>query len=170
MVRKFYKLFVVPLVILFILFMSGCQKFDSFVEGEYVSINEVDNEIISKIRLDLCRIDRITYSKANGVNVVCDSDKSGVERFFSFELYLYVDELGEYCKIDLTDFKHTNINHSPNYYCYPVDKDAGYNISSISFWTARRFGTGISDKGVSVMISQNDTAYMYELSLTNNIE
>ena len=167
MIRKFNKLFVVPLVILFILFMSGCQKFDSFVEGEYVSTNEVDNEIISKVRLELNRINRITYSEANGVNVVCDSDKSGVERFFSFELYLYVDELGEYCRIDLTDFKHTNINHSPNYYCYPVDKDASYNISSIIF----EFYVGPhGDNCFKFFIDQNDTTYMYELSLTNNIE
>lgn len=159
MIRKFNKLFVVPLVIIFILLMSGCQKFDSFIAGEYVSINEVDNEIISKMRLELYNIDRKTYLEANGVNVVCDFTKSGADKYFSFDLYLYVDELSEYCKIDLTDFK--NENHTPTYYCYPADKDASYNISSITFW----FDEGPYDNWFIIVTHQNDTEYIYNCDL-----
>lgn len=157
-------------VILFSLFLSACQpKFDSFVEGEYVTTNEVDNDIISKIRLELYNIDEQTYSKSNGVNVVCDFTKSGADKYFSFNLYLFVDELGEYCKIDLTNFEH--LSHAPTYYCYPADKEVSsaisgiYNISAIAF----EYSIGKYDTCFDVLLRQNGIEYYYQLSLVDNI-
>lgn len=89
MIHKFNKIFLVLGVIVFSLFMSGCQPtFDSFVAGEYVSTDEVENDIISKIKLELSNIDEQTYLDANGVNVVWDFTKSGADKYFSFDLYL----------------------------------------------------------------------------------
>lgn len=165
MIRKFNKLFIILGVILFSLFISGCQpKFDSFIAGEYVSTNEVDNDIISKIKIELNHIDEQTYSEANGVNVVCDFTQSGADQYFSFNLYLFVDELDEYCKIDLTDFEH--LSHSPTYYCCPADKDASYNISSITFW----YAIGPYDKFFTVVIKQNGIEYQYRVSIAVSIE
>ncbi|MCH5142208.1 MAG: hypothetical protein J1G07_00620 [Clostridiales bacterium] len=162
MISKFNKLFLALAVIIFSISISGCQKFDSFIEGEYVSTDEVDNDIISKIRLELYHIDEQTYLNANGVNVVWDFTKSGADQYFSFNLYLYVDELGEYCKMDLTDFKHSS--HSPTYYCYPTDKDASYNINAITFW----FTIGPYDPFFMILLHQNGMEYYYQISLINN--
>ena len=157
------KIWLVLGVILFSLFLSACQpEFDSFVEGEYVTANEVDNAIISKIRLELYNIDEQTYSEANGVNVVCDFTKSGADKYFSFDLYLFVNELDEYCKIDLTDFEH--LSHAPTYFCNPVDKDASYNISGITFWF-----DGLPNAIFTVVMKQNDMEYIYQISLVDNI-
>lgn len=156
-------------VILFSLLLSACQpKFDSFVEGEYVTTNEVDNAIISKIRLELYNIDEQTYSEANGVNVVWDFTKSGADQYFAFDLYLFVNELDEYCKIDLTDFEH--LSHSPTYYCFPACKEASsniseiYNISAITFWF-----DGVPNAIFTVVIRQNGMEYIYQISLADNI-
>lgn len=150
-------------VILFSLFLSACQpKFDSFIEGEYVSTDEVDNDIISKFKLELYHIDKQTYSEANGVNVVCDFTKSGADQYFSFDLYLFVNESDQYCKIDLTDFEH--LSQAPTYFCNPADKEASFNISSITFWF-----DGVPNAIFTVVINQNGMEYIYQISLADNI-
>lgn len=150
-------------VVFICLFLGACRiNFDSFVEGDYVTEEEVDNDMISKIRLELYRIDRQTYTEANGVNVVCDFTKSGKDKYFSFDLYLFVDELDGYCKMDLTDFEH--LSHAPTYYCNPADKDKNYGISGITFsFHATPHAT------FTVVIKQNGIEYIYTLSLVDNI-
>ncbi len=176
MIRKFYKLFFVLGVILFSFSVSGCKpKYDGFVAGEYVS-TEVKRHVLkgpedwafSEIKLNLNNIDRKTYSEASGVNVICDATKSGDDRYFSFELYVYVDELGEYCKIDLADF-HCQKGASQTYYCYPIDRKASYNISAVTF---------IYDKPYMILIHQgsayesekNYVESYYRISPKNNNE
>lgn len=163
-IRKFSSFFI-PSLILIAFFMGGCSpKFDSFIEGEYISTNEVENDMISKIKLDLYHIDEQTYIEANGVNVVSDFTRSGEDQYFSFDLYFYIDELEEYRKIDLTNFEHES--HAYTYYCYSVDKEASYQIYAITFW----FVAGAYDTWFEVWFSQNGVEYGYQATLVANIE
>lgn len=150
-------------VVFICLFLGACRvHFDSFVEGDYVTAEEVDNDIIPNIRLELYRIDRQAYTEADGVNVVCDFTKSGKDKYFSFSLYLFVNELDGYIKIDLTNFEH--LSHAPTYYCSPVDRDNDYGIGGFTFWFY-----AIPHAAFTVVMKQNGTEYIYTLSLIDTL-
>lgn len=148
--------------LLFCLTAGGCAQRLSFVEGEYASIDEVADAAFSKVKLELYNIDKQRYSKANGVNVICDVTKSGDEKYFSFDLYLYVDKLNEYRKVNVNELEY--VGGSPQVYkSYPSDGN-GYIVSGTSY---KIDGIVFEYQSiVTVTVCQNETEYYcYRISL-----
>lgn len=151
--KKYIRLFLFASIIFCIIVLSGCQlTLDNFVDGQYISINEVNNEMFSKIKLELHQIDEEKYFSSNDINVIRDVSITEYNKYFSFELYVYLSKSDEYVKINLTNF-FPDAGTPQIYYAYPIEDQENYNIESITFMYNHK----------KIMISQNGTDYYYEI-------
>lgn len=140
------------------------SKYSSITEGEYISEideNKVDKYPFSKLKLRIYNIDKQTYLDSNGINVFCDYTKgSNEQQYYSFELFLYVNELEDYLKINLPELEH--IERCVQVYASsPVNSEDCFNIRSITFWYSRPY---------EVIIAQNNEhqsydSYTYKITL-----
>lgn len=55
--NKIIRLFLSVITVMLSISLSGCIIRNNFVDGQYISTNEVGNEIIPKIKLELHQID-----------------------------------------------------------------------------------------------------------------
>ena len=139
------KILVSLFLLVFALCLAGCEStLSNFVDGQYISTNEVDNEMFSKIKLELYQIDDEKYLSSKGINVIHDISITEYDKYFSFELYLYLNEINEYVKINLTDF-YPDKGSPQIYYAYTIKGEENYNIESITFMYNHK----------KIMISQN---------------
>ena len=170
---KLNKLFFGLSMIIISQLVTGCTTtFDSFIEGTYIStegnldseLNEGKEEIISGIKLELYHISAKTYSEANGINVVKDTTKSDESQYFSYNLYLYIDEFEDYYKIYLIDIE--GDVHTPTYHCHTIDKDASYNVNGISF----TFMLGRYDTWFEFWFKIDGVLYSFNAYLVENNE
>ena len=137
------------------LFCTGCQiTLNNFIDGQYFSTNEVDNNIFSKIKLELHQIDEEKYLSSNGVNVIRDISIIEYNKYFSFELYIYLDEVEEYKIINLNNF-YPDEGSPQLYYAYTIKDNENYGITGITFMYNHK----------KIMISHNEKDYYYEISL-----
>lgn len=147
------KIFASMFLLVFGLCLVGCEStLSNFVDGQYISTNEVDNELFSKIKLELYQIDDEKYLSSKGINVIHDISITEYDKYFSFELYLYLNEINEYVKINLTDF-YPDKGSPQIYYAYTIKGEENYNIESITFMYNHK----------KIMISQNGIDYYYDI-------
>ena len=152
--NKIIRIFLSMITIILSISLSGCIKRNSFVDGQYISTNEVGNEIIPKIKLELHQIDEEKYISSNGINVIQDISITRYKKYFSFELYLYINNINDYVKINLTDFK--PVLGAPQIYdISPVKDEENYNISFIS----------LMYNDTRILIVQNKVQYRYEIAI-----
>lgn len=67
-------------------------------------------------------------------------------------MYLYLNEIDEYVKINLTDF-YQDVASPQIYYAYPIKGEENYNIEGITLLYNHK----------KIMISQNGVDYYYEI-------
>ena len=147
------KILVSMFLLVFGLCLVGCDStLSNFGDGQYISTNEVDNELFSKIKLELYQIDDEKYLSSKGINVIQDISITEYDKYFSFELYLYLNEINEYVKINLTDF-YPDKGSPQIYYAYTIKGEENYNIESITFMYNHK----------KIMISQNGIDYYYDI-------
>ena len=147
------KILVSMFLLVFGLCLVGCESTLSyFIDGQYISTNEVDNELFSKIKLELYQIDDEKYLSSKGINVIQDISITEYDKYFSFKLYLYLNEINEYVKINLTDF-YPDKGSPQVYYAYTIKGEENYNIESITFMYNHK----------KIMISQNGIDYYYDI-------
>ena len=147
------KILVSMFLLVFGLCLVGCDStLSNFGDGQYISTNEVDNELFSKIKLELYQIDDEKYLSSKGINVIHDISITEYDKYFSFELYLYLNEINEYVKINLTDF-YPDKGSPQIYYAYTIKGEENYNIESITFMYNHK----------KIMISQNGIDYYYDI-------
>ena len=79
------KILVSMFLLVFGLCLVGCESTLSyFIDGQYISTNEVDNELFSKIKLELYQIDDEKYLSSKGINVIHDISITEYNKYFSF--------------------------------------------------------------------------------------
>ena len=67
-------------------------------------------------------------------------------------MYLYLNEINEYVKINLTDF-YPDKGSPQIYYAYTIKGEENYNIESITFMYNHK----------KILISQNEIDYYYDI-------
>ena len=162
--RKF--LICVSLMLLpFCLSLGGCVKRNPLIEGEYVSSDKIENPVFPKIKLELYHLNAQSYAEANGKNVICDVTQSGDEKYFSFDLYLYIEELNEYRKLDVNEFEY--MGGSPQIYHSYSSDESGYSVNGTDYKI-----TQISfeyQSQMTIVIYHNDGEYsIYNMLFVNN--
>lgn len=100
------------LLIFIILTITGCTEKKCLVEGTYESNDSAVNYSISKAQYILKEITEETYILANSENVIEDSAYSNNQKYYSFNLYFFLDYLNSYVRIDTHSFKYVGGSHS----------------------------------------------------------
>ncbi|MDE7296248.1 MAG: hypothetical protein K2N84_03180 [Clostridia bacterium] len=89
----------------------------------------IENVLFSDMKLVLTEIDKKTFDEAEGVNVICDEASSKRLKYFSFELYVFIEEENDFFKIDIIDFRQPK--GTPQYCCETVDSQESFGITSL---------------------------------------
>lgn len=161
-VRTILILCIAALLTASLSFLSGCvPSGDPFIEGTYITNKDRDNSTISdipEIMLRLTEIDEETFKNADGQNVIEEYRSSEEIRYFSFELFLYAEELGDYQQIDTTGFYRQK--GAPQTYYGDIDESQkAFGISGFTF----NYNTPIN-----IVIFREGNEYIYYLSLQNS--
>ena len=187
--KRFSKIFILFGVIFFILCIGGCFRSRSYTleEGEYFSVDssfghnskkddslnssgiENDSDIFySKVKVQLCSINKQTYLNSNGINVIYDAiEETESLKYYSFSLHVYIDESDEFCKIDLAEFECVQFGdpHIPPYYVtHPIDETNNCDIDEVQF----SYNT-LQFRGWNIIIIKGEQSEVYNLSKYSSI-
>lgn len=109
------KIMAFGLLTLSLLIITSCAvKNNCLVEGTYESIDSTESYPISQAKYILKEITEETYNSANSVNVIEDYTYSNNHKYYSFDLFFFLDFSNSYIRIDTHSFKY--VSGSPSLY------------------------------------------------------
>lgn len=143
---------------------------DPLEKGTYYWEIIVENQEapFSNVKLVLAEIDKEAFEQADGVNVILDESPSATRKYYSFELYVFVEEVNDFIPIDIVGFK--NAEATPVYFCQTVNPSGSNGIMEIDLTVTNGFSVfysiwlGISCKN-ELNEEVNSKSYTYQLRL-----
>lgn len=144
--KKIFSCFCVLAVCVCMLFVSACRHDPKpLVEGTYLweNVLKIQEMPFSQIKLDLAEIDKEAFDEAEGVNVGCAdlSSQDSTEKepiaqeltYFSFRLYVFLEEENDYVQIDVVNFKQMEEGISNHF--DTLDSSKSYGITDMEFYS-----------------------------------
>lgn len=129
MYRKIQKIFIVLVMILFSIIITGCISLRHLKEGIYISNNNIENSEFTKSKYIITEIDKNKFNESNNINVFIDAASSNLNpRYLLIELYLYSIDTNEFELVTLSNIHH--MGGTPDQYtmdAYLKINDKEYN-------------------------------------------
>lgn len=139
--------------------LSGCNAPKTpFIEGTYVT-SEVDGSCnISKLKLNLTEVDKDAFQNADGRNVIEAYVSAKESHYYAFELFLYVDDVGDYRQLDIIGFERQK-GAPHTYYGRIESSQDDLGVSGFTF---------IYAEPIQVLLYQNGSECRFYLKLQEN--
>jgi len=144
--KKIFSCFCVLAVCVCMLFVSACRHDPKpLVEGTYLweNVLKIQEMPFPRIKLDLAEIDKEAFDEAEGVNVGCadltpqdSTEKESIAQeltYFSFRLYVFLEEENDYVQIDVVNFK--QVEGRRRYQFDTADSSKSYGITDMDFYS-----------------------------------
>lgn len=107
MYRKVQKTFIVLVMILFSIIITGCISLRRLKEGTYISNNNIENSEFTKSKYIITEIDKNKFDESNNINVFIDAASSSLSpRYLLIELYLYSIDTSKFELVTLSNIHH----------------------------------------------------------------
>ncbi|MDE5547857.1 MAG: hypothetical protein K2J30_02555 [Clostridia bacterium] len=156
--RKYIKCFFALLICSLMLFVSACTpRLKPLTGGTFVweKLSEMEEMPFSNMKLVFSEIDEETFHEAEGVNVICDEASLAEQKYYSFDLYVFLEDENEFFQIDVVDLKKEETKW---WYCgVTADSAKSYGIVSIKFWVVSNYPTQYSWLAVTIRMEVDES-------------